>query len=286
MWCVRKLFNARSDAINFITYRISPRSTILLWHDPWIGHQPLSLQFGNEIVSITQSINLATVSSIIRNGDWDIGGLNHVLAIELRHLLNSCPINTEDKIFWEGETRVNLSAIWNSIRSRGTPPPWINSIWHPLIINNFAVFMWLALKNRLLTKDRMNLFGHNVLPGCVLCYCHNETAEHLFFSCPYTYLILKECPLLVSNSWNEWLQDRFFQGNHTQIRTQLGYLYISVMIYYIWRECNDRVHQNGRGKSVSQILSCVKIVVRERVISSKAFKTCIAKNPTIRLLLY
>lgn len=94
-----------------------------LWHDPWLINKPLIEQFGESIISIAESSNLATVSSIITDGLWTPSSSNDVLLMELRDLLNRCRIHSHDETTWAGTKPVNLATIWNSIRRSGTPPP-------------------------------------------------------------------------------------------------------------------------------------------------------------------
>lgn len=52
-------------------------------------------------------------------------------------------------------------------------------MWYSISISKCSFIIWLALKDRLLTKDRMTWFGINVDPECVLCKVDNETSAFI-----------------------------------------------------------------------------------------------------------
>ena len=58
-------------------------------------------------------------------------------------------------------------------------------VWLAQGVPRFAFITWLALKNMVSTSDRMNYWG--VSQGCGLCGKRDETRDHIFFACPYTY---------------------------------------------------------------------------------------------------
>ncbi|KAL8135224.1 hypothetical protein AgCh_010043 [Apium graveolens] len=197
-WAFGQIMKLRDEAGRFITFKVGAASELLMWHDPWVNNSSLISRLGNRIVSISESTSLARVKMFISDGRWIPPRSNHVQAIALHYLLSSIPIERKDSVLWNGYTQVRISTIWDSIRRRGTPPPWIGAIWHPLSIPKCAFFMLLALKSRLLTKDRMDSFGMNVDTTCVLCGCNTETTEHLFTLCPYASLIFRNSPVSIS----------------------------------------------------------------------------------------
>lgn len=131
----------------------------------------------------------------------------------------------------------------------GIAPLWLPAIWHPFSIPKCAFFMWLVHKNRVLTKDRMIWFGFTVNPNFVLCQSNLETVEHTFTDCPYTYLVLRGSPVPITRTWHEWQTGIFTDG---RLRKHLAWLYISAVIYSVWRERNNRIHHNGQTLGKSQ----------------------------------
>ena len=59
-------------------------------------------------------------------------------------------------------------------------------IWCRMSMPKHSFILWLAVKNRLLTRSRLQKFRMLANANCVLCDADEETREHLFFKCPKT----------------------------------------------------------------------------------------------------
>lgn len=284
-WAIRQIMNLREEARRFISINIGVNSDVSMWHDPWIQSKPIIHHLGHSIISISESTSSARVKLFISDGRWVPPSSNHVLAIELRHLISSIHIYNEDSILWHGSKDVNMASIWHSIRSRGLQPPWATAIWHTFHIPKCAFFMWLALKARLLTRDRMISFGMHTSPICVLCNCNDETAEHLFTTCPYTRLVLHNSPVDISSTWSDWQIGVFTLRNMSNLRKHISWLFISILIYSIWQERNNRIH-GGKARPTIQLIIHIKNMLREKLFTCAGFKKNVSRVPSLIPLLY
>ncbi|XP_074360314.1 uncharacterized protein LOC141700436 [Apium graveolens] len=203
--------------------------------------------------------------------------------MELRRLILSIPITYVDKVSWEGLDNPTVSSIWNSIRSTAAPPPWLPAVWHRVSIPKCSFTMWLAMQNRLLTKDIMIHFGFNVSPTCVLCYSNVESNRHM--DCPYSYLILKGCPFNINIDWDAWQVGNFIDGRVSVFTKHLVWLYIDVAVYSIWRERNQRIHHSGSG-NVDTTVGLVKRMVREKLATTVGFQKQIRNDPSLARYFY
>ena len=94
-------------------------------------------------------------------------------------------------------------------------------------------------------QDRL----HPLLPDttCLLCNIQLETHDHLFFECPYSQQLWHNISLRGSFftptiPWDlliPWLSTNW-KGNSLQMKTNL--LCLSLTVYYLWRERNNRFH--------------------------------------------
>ena len=284
-WNLRKIFNARSEALQHISVMVKENSEFKLWHDPWLINEPLIQKFGVGLISIMQSSSLAAVGTIISNGQWSVATSNDHRAVHFRSLLYSRQIGANDIVFWNGAHPVNLNVIWDSIRRRGTPPGWLPLIWNKFHIPACSFISWLACRERLLTKDRMLLFHMNTNPRCALCSSSNEDTEHLFSQCPYSYLIFRACPFNPILVWRRWMQGDFFDEPKTAFQKNFVFLYITVAIYLIWRERNSRVHDGG-SMPVAQLIMIVKRMVREKLSTCNDFRRELSRDPSLSHILY
>lgn len=285
-WTIRKILNHRQDAIQFLTFKVAHDSRFKLWHDPWLINEPLLVKFGRGIIHVMDSTEHATVQTWIANRAWMVSSSNDYRATEIRRILSTCAIGDSDGVLWNGDSNVKLKTVWESIRRRHGSPAWLSLIWNKFQIPSCSFISWLACRGRLSTKDKQFLFCHLADQRCVLCRSSDETTEHIFASCPYSFIIFRQCPFALNLNWNEWLDGNFFQDDDlTLFQKNLGYLFVTIAIYLIWRERNDRIHSNTL-KSVNQLLLNVKRMFREKLYSSAAFRREVERDPTLSLILY
>lgn len=285
-WCVKKIFNARSFARDFIRYDIAEGSLVSFWHDPWLDHMPLIDRYSTDIYSISDTNSNSMVGDFIRDNAWHLPPSNHTWIIELRDRINAVTISGLNNIYWNDvkSNFVNLSSIWNSIRITGTPQPWLNAVWHTLQIPKCSFILWLALKNRLYTRNRMISFGLNVDPLCVLCSTGFETGPHLFEECPFSKVVMESNVL--TGDWANYVNGVFFNGSPSKAKKSLGFLFLAVAVHSIWRERNERIQKHGHKLNATCIRLQVKATVRNRVASSTWFQKKIGKDPSLILDLY
>nr|XP_017239798.1 PREDICTED: uncharacterized protein LOC108212584 [Daucus carota subsp. sativus] len=203
-WAIRQILNLRREALNFFEYSIGAHSNFFMWCDPWLHRKSLISRYGDSIVSLARSSVNKKIHEFISNGSWVNFPSNHLSISQLRLLLSNVQFGVEDAISWQGCKKVSTSLIFHSVRSVGTSLPWVHAVWHPLSIPKCSFLMWLALKNKLLTKDKMRAFGWRVDDRCVLCRCTEENAAHSFTDCPYAHLIFRGSPVPISRNWSDW----------------------------------------------------------------------------------
>lgn len=285
-WNVRKIFNHRSEAIQFISYSVKENSLFSAWHDPWLGGPPLIEKFGASFITVMDSTDIASVGSLIRLGQWSVSSSNDFRAIQFRSMLQAKSIGTNDTVQWNAEKVVNLSSIWDSIRHRGTSFLWLPLIWNKFYIPACSFISWLACRERLSTKDRMEAIHLGPVDhSCVLCRSASETTEHLFSSCPYTFLLLRDCPFELNLNWSLWRGGQFFKDNLSRLEQELAFLYLTIVIYLVWKERNSRIF--GRGSmSVDHLGYSIKRMYREKLFSCTSFRKELVRNPCLSQILY
>ncbi|XP_021732308.1 uncharacterized protein LOC110699125 [Chenopodium quinoa] len=110
----------------------------------------------------------------------------------------NCRILVDNVGGWTGITvngKMSIRQLYTQIR------PQVEKVtWKRIICNNRAfaksVFItWLAIWNRLVTKDRLTTLKITCDPLCFFCASTAESVSHLFFECSYSASI-----------WNKILQ--------------------------------------------------------------------------------
>lgn len=287
-WCVKKILQLRPLALTKIKYQVGLGSQFLFWHDPWLDNVPLLARFDNTIISIAETSQWAKVGDFITNQHWSLPPSNHTWVIDLREQVGAVNIGTLDKITWDGCLihDAALSFIWNSIRSPGARPLWLDAVWHPLAVPKCSFLLWLALKNRLLTKERMLNFSMTTDLMCVLCNSQLETNAHLFSTCPYAVHIFSNAGFALTLDWQSYLNGQFLLCRSSRVKKLLSYLFLAAASFNIWKERNNRMHNPGHHLSPDIVLGLTKRLIREKVFSIKSFQKAADKDPDLILALY
>jgi hypothetical protein len=166
------------------------------WLDSWLGGKSLSIQF-LALYSQVQNPNLIVADCRSKIG-WQIRN-RHITSIQaefeltrLLNLLENVELNDNaDKRFMRfGPTKqFSVKGCYFALNFGGTTCLGNNEIWSSLTPKKCKIFAWLALHNRLSTKDRLvrkGLIDSTVCPfGCN----SEESLDHMLFHCPYASTI-------------------------------------------------------------------------------------------------
>ena len=137
----------------------------------------------------------------------------------------------------------------------------------------YAIVTWLAVKDRLSTGSRMRTWG--LEQGCLFCGEPEESRDHLFFACPYTYglwlqiigSLLRPTP---SPDWAEILA-HILHSAHDRLASILLRLALQGLVYYIWRERNERRYTQ-RSRPAHQLAKVIEKTIKQRNMSTRYYE--------------
>lgn len=66
--------------------------------------------------------------------------------------------------------------------------PW-NEVWNSEVPPKIQIFMWMAVLERLSTRDNLWHKGFTLSSICLLCYHDAESINHLLIHCPFAWEI-------------------------------------------------------------------------------------------------
>ncbi|KAF3498813.1 hypothetical protein DY000_02056790, partial [Brassica cretica] len=103
--------------------------------------------------------------------------------------------SVEDSVLWKSNDKTygkvfSVSSTLEMVRVRREHVPWHRLLWFAQGIPRFAFIVWLAIRDRLSTGVKMRAWDH--VQGCLFCGEQEETRDHLYFVCPYTYTLWLE----------------------------------------------------------------------------------------------
>ena len=88
--------------------------------------------------------------------------------------------------FLNGAGKISCEKIYQIFRTRQNTKVWGQFLWKGLQCKKWSVVMWLALYDRLYTRNRLFKWGAVTSQECVFCGTPSETVNHLWFECAYT----------------------------------------------------------------------------------------------------
>nr|GEV45283.1 reverse transcriptase zinc-binding domain-containing protein [Tanacetum cinerariifolium] len=89
--------------------------------------------------------------------------------------------------------------VYEEIKMSNEEVKWWKAVWFTQCIPKHAFIMWMAINKRLMTQDRMKMWGSYDMMVCSLCYKQEESHNHLFFICPYSNKLWKNVMIHVSH---------------------------------------------------------------------------------------
>ena len=124
----------------------------------------------------------------------------------------------------------------------------VEIIWFNQNIPRHSFIGWLAVQNKLPTRDRMLCWGPIGDSNCVFCRNVLESRDNLFFYCFFTKRIwvsvMRLC--LVSNwlfSWEDLIEWGFSNLKGKGMRSNICRLGLWATVYHIWLQRNAIIHR-------------------------------------------
>ncbi|XP_024006572.1 uncharacterized protein LOC112083079 [Eutrema salsugineum] len=161
-WIWRRLLKLRSLARPFLCCTIGSGRIARFWTDNWSDLGPLIELTGANGPRITGIHRLAVVS--------------------------------DDLFLWKHSPDGNhgifsSSKTWAALNPPTQEVTWWKSVWFSQRIPKHSFIHWVAMRDRLPTRNRLRSWGMNVPAVCLLCQVETESRDHLFFSCSFAQTI-------------------------------------------------------------------------------------------------
>ena len=273
-WLVNKLLKMRNEVFPLIKLRLQNGETARFWSDNWTPYGALSTHLSGSNSRLGIPLQ-ATVSSLCSNGSWNLPPARTDAQLQLYAFLTTIQLqaNQEDYYEWEVNgktyTKFQTGIIYDYLVEQRPNVSWYTSVWFSRAIPRHSFHIWLVIQNRLPTRDRLINWGLQVHPNCLLCNRNQETRNHLFFSCDFSYdlwvIVARRLDLLPNRDWEVTLDQ---MNSLPQPLTQrlLSLLAWHSTVYWLWNERNARLHNNSF-RSVDQIFRQIDRQLRNKLQS-------------------
>jgi hypothetical protein len=266
--------------------QIGDGSTVLFWSDLWNDNilqakYPRLFSFAkNKIISVAQFLSNNTLETQFH---LPLSEQAYQEFQNLRDYIQTIQVsqNTKDSWHYIWGNKTYSSAKFYSLPFKHIQPPTpIIWIWKTRCSNKLRVFTWLLLMDRLNTRNILKRKKHKLEGNdynCILCNNNmEETAFHLFFSCPFSQI----CWQFLGIHW-DFSMDFFQMMVNAEQQFQRPFFMEIFIIgaWQIWKQRNNFIFDRGR-PSFNNWKQCF---LEEAQLQS--FRFCHSKRPIFLSLL-
>ncbi|GJR21549.1 hypothetical protein Tco_0970076 [Tanacetum coccineum] len=238
-WGWRKVLQIRPLIREFVWHNIGDKALTSLWYDRWCSSSLLA-------------------NSILTRDMFRVG-------------LNPLAKSDED-----GNVKsFSVSMVWRSIRPRSNKVTWVDVVWFSSCIPRHAFNLWLIVKQRLKTRDKLNSWdvSSSLITSCLLCELQPDSHEHLFFECSFsqqiwnhikTYAGMDSSVLVFSHI----LASLILIAKRRSAKSIIAKLVVAACAYFIWQERNWRLFKKNK-PPMKQIIDCIMNSIRLKLLSCR-----------------
>ncbi|XP_021986110.1 uncharacterized protein LOC110882384 [Helianthus annuus] len=189
--------------------------------------------------------------------------------------------DVSDQVFWKDGNDLNdfsSSGVWNSIRTREADVDWFKIVWFSQCILRHAFLMWLIMRGKLLTQDKILQWDfarrkNMNMMCCLLCYADVDSHAHLFYECKFSSQVWcsvrnKGGMALVDSKWDTivaWLSSRASSKSAINFVSRIV---VAATAYIVWQERNARLFKN-HAKPPDVLCEIILATVRYKLMGMK-----------------
>ncbi|KAL0287038.1 UNVERIFIED_CONTAM: hypothetical protein Sangu_2709100 [Sesamum angustifolium] len=162
---------------------------------------------------------------------------------------------------WTDSKRLVTSKAYEYFRPKLPRQPWKASIWKAFIPPKYSFILWLGLRERMATRDRLAFLHED--PSCSMCINSKESAKHLFFECPFSSYVWSHIRhwfgitrrMSTFLSAVKWLK----KGKTiSSVQNKARHLALACTVYSLWRHRNEIIFE-GKTPNPDGLVISIKI---------------------------
>ncbi|XP_050938813.1 uncharacterized protein LOC127148660 [Cucumis melo] len=250
-WYLRAILRKREKLKHLVRMKVGNGNSCRVWLDSWLPGGAILEQVGERVMYDAASRREARLSDFIDpDGEWlwPRVSLDLIDLWERVQEVSPC-LSVSDSWVWVPghQGGFSIASAWEAVRPRGGRVLWDGLLWGGGNIPKHSFCAWLAIKDRLGTRDRLHRWDSSVLLSCILCQGGMESRDHLFFSCSFGGDVWSRVLRIMASSHRigHWGVELFWichQGIGKGVRRKLWRVLWCATIYFIWNERNHRLH--------------------------------------------
>lgn len=183
----RRILGIRDEFRKFFVTDIGNGEETFFWYDNWILDNPLSTRVSPRDIASLESEGMDKVSDfVVDNQVMFPEGLLSKWP-ELRGKVVLVHQSKKDVILWKScngkKSKFRSSLVWQDFKEEHPPVIWSKLVWFSNAIPKHSFILWLAVRGKLLTQDRMQSWQGDGNSRCAFCKQQQDSLNHLFFDC-------------------------------------------------------------------------------------------------------
>ncbi|XP_011083922.1 uncharacterized protein LOC105166312 [Sesamum indicum] len=164
---------------------------------------------------------------------------------------------------WSTPKGLQTSRAYEYFRPKLARQPWKAAIWKAFIPPKYSFILWLGLRGRLATRDRLGFLQEEDL--CSLCINTKESAKHLFFECPFSNFVWARIrhwiginrTMSTLQSAVKWLKK---EKTGSSVQNKARHLALACTVYTLWRQRNEVIFE-GSTACPERLINLVKVTL-------------------------
>ncbi|XP_021996129.1 uncharacterized protein LOC110893325 [Helianthus annuus] len=281
-WSWRKLVQLRPLIRNHLWSELGNGENTSAWYDYWSDIGPLGDFISPRSITDADFRLDDSVANVYSTGSWawplawrDI----FPVLIQLDQV-QLTPMK-QDRLLWRDGSDImefSSSCVWHSFRHTAPEVNWCRIVWFAQSIPRHGFLMWLVLKGKLLTQDKILKWDisrrkNMNMMCCMLCYQDYDSHPHLFFECKYSaqvwYNIRNKVNMGdVSSKWQEIVDWLLARARSKSARNYIAKILVAAAVYFIWQERNARTFKNQLRPS-EKLSEIILNTVRYKLMGAK-----------------
>lgn len=168
-------------------------------------------------------------------------------------------------------TMFSVKAVLGSITPNLPDVLWGDLVWFSQTIPRPSFLLWLVIKDKLKTQDKLTKWGVKTGLKCTFCNVVQDSRDHLFFQCAYPFQIwdfVKQFARMdhAPNDFTNILQFMLQRPVNKTAWSIIQRLVLGASVYYVWQERNNRIFK-GLRRTPNDLINTIMQVVRLKLIT-------------------
>ncbi|XP_050217541.1 uncharacterized protein LOC126668378 [Mercurialis annua] len=273
-WSWRNLLKIRSEVKPMFEYKLGNGKKFQFWNDPWVGGKSLVERFPNINIVDSDVPKETKVFKLWRNNclsfpdPMDDHTLDAGNYIQSNYKINN---TTDDKIVWKAQNNgyFSIKSAWSFLAGVCEKVTWHSLIWFAGQIPRYSFITWLAILNRLNTRDKLARWSVINSAMCVFCNAHSECTEHLFFRCDFSADVWRRTldVLGFQRQAFDWRREVSFFTRRSKGKSRIAKtrkIWFTATVYHLWIARNDVIF-NQKTDTCDQIFEKIRKAVEARL---------------------